>query len=365
VSVGRVVGRVGGLLATAVWLFPLASPLSTARSLTAVVGLATFAVVYTFVTWASFESVGRRKVRLAGFCVVALLGLALAVAYGPEWLMVLLYVGSCATSVWAPAARPTVLGVVGTETAVVTIGIAKGHSVGTVTTAAFGTALACAVVFTLRQMGWLISELRSTRQGLAAAAVAQERLRFSRDLHDLLGHTLSLVVVKAEAVRRLVERDPAGAAAQARDIEEVGRRALGEVREAAAGYRDAGLGAEIAQARRVLAAAGITLAVRTPTTALPTGVDRLLAWVVREAATNVVRHSGASRCDIDVTADQAMATVDIADDGRAQGPPATPGLGLLGLTERLSAAGGALLAGPAEGGGFRVRATAPLTAAAP
>jgi two-component system sensor histidine kinase DesK len=361
-STRRVLSTLGGLTASAVWLFPLAATLRTVTTLTELVGLVALGASYTVVTWAGYEGAWPYRLRLSGVALVAALGLTLALAYGPEWLLVLLYVGTCGTAVWAPAPRPTLLGLGVTEVAIVAIGVARQYDSSTVLADAFGTVLAVGVVYTMRRADRLVEQLQATRQALAEAAVAQERLRFSRDLHDLLGHTLSLIVVKAEAVRRLVAADPATAATQARDIEEVGRRALGEIRDAVAGYRDAGLQAEIAHARRILAAAGVALTVQAPAAELPTATDRLFGWVVREAATNVVRHSRARNCAISVGLEPGQATVDIRDDG-AQAAPAGPhGFGLRGLAERLAAAGGCLHSGPCDEGGFRVTAQVPVLA---
>jgi len=359
-SARRVLSTLGGLTVSAVWLFPLGTTLGTVTTRTALLGLVAFGVCYTVVTWAGYEGAGPYRVRLAGVALVAALGLTLALAYGPQWLLVLLYVGTCGTAVWAPAPRPTLRGLGVTEVAIVAIGVTRRYDNSTVLAAAFGTVLAIGVVYTMRRADRLVEQLQATRQALAEAAVAQERLRFSRDLHDLLGHTLSLIVVKAEAVRRLVDTDPATAAAQARDIEDVGRQALGEIRDAVAGYRDSGLQAEIAHARRILAAAGVTLTVRASVAELPAATDRLFAWVVREAATNVVRHSRSSRCEIAIDVEQGTATVDIRDDGPLAEPAGKPGHGLRGLAERLAAAGGSLSSGPHDEGGFRVTAQTPV-----
>src|SRR5690606_5786437 len=133
-------------------------------------------------------------------------------------------------------------------------------------------------------------------QQLALAAVDRERVRFSRDLHDLLGHTLSVIVVKAEAVRRIADSDPAAASAHAQDIEDIGRRALSEVREAVGGYRNASLASELDRARRALEAASVDVAIDWDTGPLGNAAEETLAWVVREGATNVVRHARAQRC---------------------------------------------------------------------
>ncbi|GAA4574365.1 sensor histidine kinase [Planotetraspora kaengkrachanensis] len=203
-----------------------------------------------------------------------------------------------------------------------------------------------------------IRELQRTREELARAAVSEERLRFSRDLHDLLGHTLSVMVVKAEAVRRLAPKDADGAARQAADIEQIGREALTEVRAAVTGYRGRGLAAELETARTVLTDAGIGVTVRTPVLRLPPETDVLLGWAVREGVTNVIRHSGARSCEIDLREPGGL-VLEIRDDGACAPGPAPRGNGLVGLGERVAAADGTLDAGPRPGAGFLLRVTLP------
>nr|WP_229852085.1 histidine kinase [Streptomyces albospinus] len=257
----------------------------------------------------------------------------------------------------------------------------------------YATFLSGMVTATVLSLFDTIQELRSTRQELARSAVERERLRFSRDLHDLLGHTLSVVVVKAEAVRRLAPRDLDAALAQAADIEAVGRQALTEIREAVTGYREGSLTTELDRARSALEAAGIEPVVRLSGPPLPAQAEALLGWVVREGVTNTVRHSGATRCEIEVRADGDRARLTITDDGRgpvgsgAAGPDGAAGTrggsdepdelddpaggngrgpvggtGLKGLAERLAAAGGTLRSGPDGRRGFRVSAELPVGA---
>jgi two-component system sensor histidine kinase DesK len=218
-----------------------------------------------------------------------------------------------------------------------------------------------------------VAQLKSTRQELARNAVAEERLRFSRDLHDLLGHTLSVVVVKAEAARRIAGRDLDAALTQVGDIEAVGRQALTEIREAVTGYREGSLATELDRARSALAASDIEVVLHESGPPLPPQTEALLGWVVREGVTNVVRHSGASRARIELHAAEGQARLTITDNGRGPAAPAPrasggtatlestrTGTGLRGLTERLAAAGGSLTTGPATAGGFRVTAVLPL-----
>jgi two-component system sensor histidine kinase DesK len=204
-----------------------------------------------------------------------------------------------------------------------------------------------------------VAELRRTRQELARSAVVEERERFSRDLHDLLGHTLSVMVVKAQAVRRLAATDPDAAAAHAADIEQIGRRALVDVRQAVDAMRAPHLADELDDVRRALDAAGIATTVDWTGTAPSGKADEALAWVLREGATNVLRHSGASACVIELTDRDGQVALTIADNG--VGPPTEPALrlgGLAGLRDRLSAAGGEL-AVERDVDGFRLVATVP------
>lgn len=189
------------------------------------------------------------------------------------------------------------------------------------------------------------------------AAVA-ERERIARDLHDVLGHTLSLVVLKAELAGKLIARDADRARAEIRDVEQTARQALQDVRETIRGYR-ATVPGEIEHAQAILAAAGI----RCDVAAAPIGVGRAaeetLALALREAATNVVRHSRATSCRIAVAADDRVCTLEVEDDGR--GTDATEGSGLLGMRERVAAAGGSVeREAGADGGGTLLRVTLPV-----
>jgi two-component system sensor histidine kinase DesK len=204
-----------------------------------------------------------------------------------------------------------------------------------------------------------VAELRRTRQELARMAVAEERERFARDLHDLLGHTLSVIVVKAQAVRRLAGTDPDAAVEHAVDIEQIGRRALGDVRQAVDAMRAPTLVDELDEVRRALDAAGIATSVDWDA-AEPSGkADEVLAWVLREGATNVMRHSGASACRIGLAERDGRLELSIADDGVGSPTPPTVRVGgLAGLRDRVAAAGGDLVVErPADG--FRLVASVP------
>jgi two-component system sensor histidine kinase DesK len=207
-------------------------------------------------------------------------------------------------------------------------------------------------------------ELHDARAELARLAVADERERFARDLHDLLGHSLSVISLKAQLARKRLHSDPRAAADDVADIETVSREALREVRETVSGYRKPVLDAELRGARTALDAAGIETTIDRPAVELPPEVEAVLAWTVREAATNVIRHSGASHSTIRLVPALDQASVEIVDDGPGVNGSDGGGTGLTGLQERLAKAGGRLEAGLRDDGpGFRVRAVVPVASA--
>jgi two-component system sensor histidine kinase DesK len=204
------------------------------------------------------------------------------------------------------------------------------------------------------------AELREARSELAELAVADERLRFARDLHDLLGHDLSLIALKAELAGKLLPTGAEAAATEVDDIKDLTRNALGQVREAVDGYRRPTLAGELAGARVALEAAGIDLRVDDRSDALDPDVESVLAWAVREGATNVIRHSGARHAAIKIG---PGGEVEITDDGQGErgvnGSEPDPGHGLDGLLERARSIGGGLEAGAGPEGGFRLRVSVP------
>jgi two-component system sensor histidine kinase DesK len=201
-------------------------------------------------------------------------------------------------------------------------------------------------------------QLSLAREQIARLAVGEERLRFARDLHDLLGQSLSVIALKSELAGRLMKNTPGLAAHEIEDIEKVTRDALREVREAVAGYRQPTLAAELAGAREALMAAGIEFRVDQDHAPLPPTVEAVLAWAVREGVTNVMRHSQAQRCAIRIVNKDGQATVEVVDDGRGGMPEA--GSGLHGLEERVRERGGTVTAEPLPHEGFRLRVTLPL-----
>ncbi|MFG2559790.1 sensor histidine kinase [Streptomyces sp. NPDC048496] len=326
-------------------------------------GLLVFNSLYISVVFRGFDK--RKRESSVSYVLLALMALVtfgLAIGYGGTWLLFFpLFSLACGVIL---RHRQLVLSLLGLAAVASLVAVWRGDNASDPWTIGYGTFISGAVTAAILTLSETVMELRATRQELARTAVEKERLRFSRDLHDLLGHTLSVIVVKSEAARRLAPRDMDAALLQVADIESVGRQALTEIREAVTGYREGSLATELDRARSALTAAGIKSVVRRSGPPLTPQAEALLGWVVRETVTNVVRHSAATTCSflVDGTAERVRLTV--TDDGRGPAvPPPAPGIGgtgLKGLTERLAAAGGSLTAGPGPGGGFVVGAELPV-----
>ncbi|HYK01840.1 MAG TPA: sensor histidine kinase [Thermoanaerobaculia bacterium] len=190
------------------------------------------------------------------------------------------------------------------------------------------------------QVGRANARLRLAREEIEHLAKLAERERIARDLHDLLGHTLSLVILKSELASKLGERDPERAFREIRDVERISREALAQVRAAVSGYRSGGLAAEVQHARSALSSAGVTLETEITKAQLPPAHEAVLCLALREAMTNIVRHAGARRCRIAVDVANEQCTLTISDDGRGGNAPS--GSGLSGMRERVEVLGGTL-----------------------
>jgi two-component system, NarL family, sensor histidine kinase DesK len=201
------------------------------------------------------------------------------------------------------------------------------------------------------------SKLRMAQEEIEQLAAVAERERIARDLHDVLGHTLSVIVLKAELAGKLMERDPKRAAAEIADVESTARTALAEVREAIGGYRAQGLGAELAQARRTLDAAGVKLVCEAEAIAashtLRAPEETVLSLAVREAVTNIVRHAEATECRMRIeTTEEGFHALLVEDDGRHV--VKHEGNGLRGMRERVQALGGRFSLESAAGTRLRI-----------
>ena len=189
--------------------------------------------------------------------------------------------------------------------------------------------------------------LLKAHQAAEHLAAVAERERIARDLHDLLGHTLSVIVIKSELAAKLADRNTARAIEEIRDVERISRNALSEVRRAIHGYRGESLGAELANGRIALEAAGVRLVADMPRVLLQADEERALALCLREAITNVIRHAAAGSCRVTFEQDEAACRLTIQDDG--VGGAAADGAGLSGMRTRLSALGGTLVRETSQG----------------
>lgn len=214
---------------------------------------------------------------------------------------------------------------------------------------------------------YALDEARETRTRLA---VAEERLRFGRDLHDVMGRNLAVIALKSELAVQLARRGRPEAVEQMIEVQRIAQESQREVREVVRGYREADLATELAGAQGVLTAAGIDCEVSGPVTGLPAQVQAALGWVVREAATNVLRHGDAGRCSVSLRVtegrgDGGRVTLTVENDGvpgeaRDGESGGESGSGLVGLRERLMEVGGVLRAGAVGDGVFRLVAEVPL-----
>jgi two-component system, NarL family, sensor histidine kinase DesK len=358
---GRLLGPLLGLVFL---IYPvravLTSEATPARVVLALGGAALFAGVFLWLMWTQEPlwppSAEPSEVRTHRVVVafLALLAISLNLLLGSEWRVLFFHVNVAAGIMLLTA--DAYVAIVGLAAVTFGLGLLSGMAWLVLPTAVIGL---WATAF-VRQVA-AVAELRSAREELARMAVGEERLRFARDLHDLLGHSLSLITLKSELAGRLLPDEPEKAEAEVHDIEEVARQALGEVREAVAGYRSPTLDEELAGAAEMLAAAGIACGIENRAGLLPKEIDGVLAWAVREATTNVIRHSKARNCRIVLARKDGDVYAEITDDGRGKTDEGEPGSGLSGLAERVASFGdGEFEAEPLQDGGFRLRVGLPL-----
>jgi two-component system sensor histidine kinase DesK len=310
-----------------------------------------------------------------GLFLLALVG---AVVYGPQWVTLWIFVSSATGWVYpfrAPAMRAL---------AVVTGAYALTCWITHTGTDQFLADLLPVAFVGLATAGFhyqirLVRELSDARETVAKLAASDERLRLARDMHDLTGQSLSVITLKSELVGKLLSRLPASAdrdraTSEVADIGQVSRQTLHDIREAVSGYRRPTLAVEIITARAALESAGVELdddpdlTVRSGTFEAET--EAALAWCLREAVTNVIRHSGAQHCRVRLLQRAAELSLEVSDDGRGiDGQATAGGTGLRGMSERLTSVGGRLSFGHAGATGrarrgLRIVATVPQAAPA-
>ncbi|MEV7036288.1 histidine kinase [Streptomyces sp. NPDC093272] len=351
------------------WLIYLASPAQdlaaghhgSAATAAGWAGLAAFVGIYLAIVFRSMGRPFRGWIVDAAIAVEGALAIALAFGLGGSWFGLFVYVSvMCGVTFPLRIAYWTIP----LNTAAMMLAGWYHHDLDE----AWGLFLVVLLIgysmIGVRQLVATTIELRKARATVAQLAANEERLRLARDLHDLLGHSLSLITLKSELAGRMLPGHPDKAAQQVSDIEQVSRQALVDVREAVSGYRRPRLAAELAGAQVALTAAAVTAEVpaEPDLTGVPEEGEAALAWALREAVTNVVRHSGASACTVEVlrrqTLDGPVLELSVEDNGSG-GSGTGPGNGLTGLTERLEKAGGTLEAGRAKRG-FRLVARVPL-----
>jgi len=340
--------RWGGIFA-AIWLFYLLNPLEaawekrdTAAGWVGMVATVMFAAIYLGVflllRWrrpvgTPFRVTPSTTVGLAIVGVEIALAVLICACVGQDGSATAVYIAVvsviCLRGSWAWL----VVGVVGVTTYGATLVVDGWHEDRGLL---FGILVAALAIWGISQAINRNIEVLTVREENARLALEDERNRFARDLHDILGHSLTVITVKAELAQKLFDVDPERARAEVNDLERLSRDALADVRRAVEGYRELTLPGELARARMALEAAEIEAHLPNSTDDVPSSVRELFAWTIREGVTNVVRHSGARTCTVTLTPTSA----EVADDGRGPEPTSTPsGHGLLGLRERAEAVG--------------------------
>ena len=338
-----------GVMAAAIWLFYLASPLSAAwdrqdvRGWIGLVATLVFAAVYLVIfllmrrrrTGAPFRPPLRPSQGLAVVGVEIALGVLMCVTIGQKGEAAAVYIAvlcvMCLRTRWAWLASLTVAG----TTYAATVWLPGWHRDEGIL---FGTLVATLAIWGISQSINRNIEVLAVREENARLALDDERNRFARDLHDILGHSLTVITVKAELANRLVDVDPERAKAELADLERLSRDALADVRRAVQGYRELTLPGELARARTALSAAEIAADLPNTTDDVPSDRRELFAWAVREGITNVIRHSGAHRCIVVLGEHE----IEVRDDGLGAASP-HHGNGLTGLHERAAALGGTVV----------------------
>ena len=389
---GAPMHRAGWLFA-AIWLVYLAQPVGQlwashdpVRRYLGLAGLAAFAAVF-IAAFATARTLRQRCQRMPDRWAIAAVSAEaalVAVGYltiGRDATSLLIYVGVMAVFLLSSRAGWVVVSAAIVVSQAVPALVPGWPVDPSFAFQVFVSALAC---WGVSQVIRRNAQLAAARDEITRLALADERNRFARDLHDILGHSLTVVAVKAELAGRLASLDPERAEAEIADVERIARQALADVRAAAAGYHEVTLAGELASAGTALSAAGITAELpAAPLPELPRERQELFGWAVREGVTNVVRHSGAARCRIRLTASE----IEMADDGcgpswpqpapgpgpagagpapeasaaaPGEGPAGGPGgRGLTGLRERAAAAGAVVCTGRSAWGGFSLRVRVP------
>jgi two-component system sensor histidine kinase DesK len=319
-----------------------------------------FSLSYLGVIWRGQMS--SHLIRVLFIAYLSLFPIGLALVLGPDMLTFFTYAISPALML-LPANVGAAFGLACTGALLLTSRIVTGHT-------NWGNGLILLVLtmamFAFGGLFRTVRKLRATQNKMARLAVAEERSRLARDLHDVLGHSLTTITVKAGLARRVLETstDRQRAIDEVRDVEELARRALADVRATVSGYRTASLPAELVGARAALSAAGIAADLPRAVDNVAGALQTTFAYVLREGVTNVIRHSNAGRCEVRLgdtwleVRDDGRSAADVVMSSRINGG----GHGLSGLAERVATVNGTLDAGPLPEGGFMLRVSVPSSA---
>ncbi|MET9374494.1 histidine kinase [Streptomyces sp. NPDC002992] len=303
--------------------------------------------------------------RRATLALQAVLTFAPFALFGAAWLGMPGFLAASSLLVLRSAVGWTVFALVIAATGVVQFAV--GYGVGQLAYNTVATVLTGLVVYGLSRLSGLIREVQAAREELIRLAVTQERLRFARDLHDLLGFSLSTITLKCELAHRLVRVAPERAEMEITEIVQTARQALTDVRSVASSYVQMNLNREVDSAASLLRAVGIRTDIRVTQEPLHSSVDTVLATVLREGVTNLLRHSKAQHCVIEASVDGDTARLRITNDGLRDrdsahcpdGEGVTGGVGLRSLTIRAEAVGGRLTSRVREDGWFELSAELP------
>ena len=347
---GRTSGaRRWGLMFAAIWLFYLLSPLSAAwdrhdlRGWIGIVATLLFAAIYLSIfmamRWRRMGAPFRPPLHPTQGVAVVLTLVALAVVMcatiGQKGDAAAVYIAvtcvMCLRTRWAWLASL----LVALSAYAATVWVPDWHRDEGIL---FGTLVATLAIWGISQSINRNVEVLAVREENARLALEDERNRFARDLHDILGHSLTVITVKAELANRLIDVDTDRTKAELADLERLSRDALADVRRAVEGYRELTLPGELARARTALSAAEIEADLPNSTDGVASDARELFAWAVREGITNVIRHSGARRCTVVLSEHE----VEVRDDGQGA-ETAGPGNGITGLRERAAALGGTVI----------------------
>ncbi|GAA2815533.1 sensor histidine kinase [Kitasatospora aburaviensis] len=323
----------------------------------AAIGLPAFAVTFARTVHDVVARGGARNRHLLDVAICTSVAFALLLLLGGAW-GALPSLAACAAVV-SLSARRAVWAATGILLVTALAGLLVGVPASVLIDVVVRSAVTVAVVGALGLLPLFTREIHDNRAELARMAVLEERLRFARDLHDVLGHGLSVVGMKLEVALLLLGSDPDRARTEIEQALGVSRESVSDLRSLVRGYRQPSLESELEGVRSVLRSAGITCRTDKVPPGVPQPLQDVAGWVVREGVTNVLRHSAATECRIKLRVDDGRLLVEVAND-RARPTGTSDGNGLRGLRERLTDLSGELTAGPDGTGGFRLLAHAPL-----